>query len=365
MGGGLTPVNVDGSPRGSRSPETVSELGAPSIRSTESPNSRLGSASPHLQGRVRERSLFVGIDVAKDSLEVHIRPTDDAFRVAHDDAGLTTLRQRLVTAAPRLVVLEATGGHEVAVVAALVGAGLRVVVVNPRQIRDYARATGQLAKTDALDARVIAKFAEAVRPEVRRLPDLQTRALDEAVTRRRQLVEMLGAEQNRRRLVRDRTVQRRIAAHITWLKRAIKDLDRDLQATIRSSPVWRAADELLRSTPGVGPVTTSTMLAELPELGRLCRHKIAALVGVAPINRDSGQFRGHRMISGGRGSVRRVLYMATLSAIRRNAIIRAFYERLCDNGRPRKVAFTAAMRKLLTILNAMLRDGRPWQEKIA
>lgn len=309
-----------------------------------------------------ERSLFVGIDVAKDHLDVHIRPTDAAFRVAHDEAGLVTLRDRLLSMAPTLVVLEATGGHEVTVVAALAGAGLPVVVINPRQIRAYARATGQLAKTDALDARVIARFAEAVHPEVRPLPDGQTRALDEAVTRRRQLVEMLGAETNRRRLVRDRTVQRRIEAHITWLKRAVKEFDRDLQATIRSSPVWREADDVLRSTPGVGPVMTATLLAELPELGRLSRHKIAALVGVAPINRDSGQFRGRRLITGGRGSVRRVLYMATLSAIRRNAVIRVFYQRLCAHGRPKKVALTAAMRKLLTILNAMLRDRRPWQQ---
>jgi transposase len=312
-----------------------------------------------------ERSLFVGIDVAKNHLDVHIHPTDTAFRVAHDDAGLATLRDRLGAGGAKLVVLEATGGHEVTVVAALAGAGLPVVVVNPRQIRDYARATGQLAKTDALDARVMAQFGEAVHPEVRALPDTQTRALDEAVTRRRQLVEMLGAEVNRRRLVRDRTVQRRIEAHITWLKRAIKELERDLEATIRSSPVWREAEEVLRSTPGVGPVMTSTLLAELPELGRLSRHKIAAVVGVAPLNRDSGQFRGRRMISGGRGSVRRVLYMATLSAIRRNAVIRAFYERLCTNGRPKKVALTAAMRKLLTILNAMLRDGHHWREQIA
>jgi transposase len=312
-----------------------------------------------------ERSHFVGIDVAKEHLDVHVCPTDVAFRVAHDEAGLAILRDRLVTLAPTLVVMEATGGHEATVVAELAGAGLPVVVINPRQIRNYARATGQLAKTDALDARIIAKFAEAVRPEVRPLPDTQTRALDEAVTRRRQLVEMLGAELNRRRLLRDRTVPRQIEAHITWLKRAIQELERDLQATIRSSPVWREAEEVLRSTPGVGPVMTSTLLAELPELGRLSRRKIAAVVGVAPINRDSGQFRGRRMISGGRASVRRVLYMATLTAIQRNAAIRAFYERLCTSGRPKKVALTAAMRKLLTILNAMLRDGRRWEEKLA
>jgi transposase len=309
-----------------------------------------------------ERSLFVGIDVAKEHLDVHVRPTDETWRITNDDAGHATLRERLSLAPAALIVLEATGGHEVAVVATLASAGLAVVVVNPRQIRAFARATGQLAKTDTLDARVIALFAEAVRPAVRSLPDEQTRALDEAVTRRRQLVDMLGAETNRRRLVRDRTVQRRIEAHIHWLKRALREINRDLQTTIRSSPIWRETDDLLRSAPGIGPVTTSTMLAELPELGHLSRHKIAALVGVAPLNRDSGQFRGRRMVAGGRSSVRRVLYMATLSAIRRNPAIAAFYQRLRANGRPAKVALTAAMRKLLTILNAMVRDRRPWQQ---
>jgi transposase len=293
---------------------------------------------------------------------VHVRPTDETFRVSNDDAGLVQLRDRLVGMGPGLVVLEATGGHEVDVVAVLAGVALPIVVVNPRQIRAYARATGQLATTDALDARIIAMFGEAVRPPIRPLPDEQTRAFDEAVTRRRQLVEMLGAETNRRRLVRDRRVQRRIEAHIAWLKRAVKELDRDLQATVRASPLWRETDDLLRSVPGVGPITTATIVAELPELGHLNRHKIAALVGVAPVNRDSGAFRGRRMVSGGRGAVRRVLYMATLSAIRRNPVIRAFYHRLRANGRPPKVAFTAAIRKLLTILNAMARDRRAWQQ---
>ena len=309
-----------------------------------------------------ERSLFVGIDVAKEHLDIHVRPSEEKGRVDHTDAGMVSLTERLIRLAPALVVLDATGGHEVPVVAALAGAGLPVVVVNPRQIRAFARATGQLAKTDTLDARVIALFAEAVRPAVRPLPDAQTRALDEAVTRRRQLVDMVGAETNRRRLVRDREVQRQLEAHIQWLKRALRELDRGLRATIRSSPVWRATEDLLRSTPGIGPVTTSTMLAELPELGHLSRHKIAALVGVAPMNRDSGEFRGRRMVAGGRGSVRRVLYMATLTAIRRNSVIAAFYQRLRANGRPAKVALTAAMRKLLTILNAMVRDRRPWQQ---
>ena len=312
-----------------------------------------------------ERSLFVGIDVAKDFLDVHVRPRDETWRVPNDAAGHDTLRQRLAIMPDVLIVLEATGGYEVAVVGALAGAGLAVVVANPRQIRAYARATGQLAKTDTLDARIIARFAEGVRPDVRPLPTEQTQALDEMVTRRRQLVEMLGAEKNRRRVVRDRRVQQRVEAHIAWLKRALRELDRDLQATIRSSPVWRETEDVLRSVKGVGPIMTATMLAELPELGHLTRRKIAALVGVAPINRDSGQFRGRRMIRGGRPAVRRVLYMATVTAIRRNPVIRAFYQRLRANGRLPKVAMTAAMRKLLTILNAMVRDGRAWQHQIA
>jgi transposase len=312
-----------------------------------------------------ERSRFVGIDVAKDFLDVHVRPTEEYWRVPNDAAGHTALRERLAAFPEALVVLEATGGYEVPVVAALASRGLAVVVVNPRQIRAYARATGQLAKTDALDARIIALFAEAVRPVVRPLPTEETRSLDEMVTRRRQLLDMLGAETNRRRLVRDRGVQQRIEAHISWLKRALRELDRDLDKAIRASPVWREMDDVLQSVAGVGPITTITLLAELPELGRLTRRKIAALVGVAPMNQDSGQSRGRRMIRGGRSSVRRVLYMATVSAIRRNAVIRAFYQRLRANGRLPKVALTAAMRKLLTILNAMVRDGRPWREQPA
>jgi transposase len=234
-------------------------------------------------------------------------------------------------------------------------------VVNPRQIRDFARATGHLAKTDALDARVIALFAEAVRPPARPLPDAQAQALGELVARRRQLVDMLGAEANRRRLVRDPQLQRRIAAHIRWLERALEDLETDLHDTIRASPVWRETEDLLRSVPGIGPITAFTLIADLPELGRLTRRKIAALVGVAPFNRDSGTLRGRRMVTGGRAPVRRVLYMATVTATRRNPAIAAFYQRLRAAGRPAKVALTAAMRKLLTILNAILRDHRSWQ----
>ena len=237
---------------------------------------------------------------------------------------------------------------------------MSVAVVNPRQIRDVARATGLLAKTDTLDARVIAHFAEAVRPAVRAVPTEHAQRLGELVARRRQLVEMLGAEANRPRLTRDRGLQRRIDAHIAWLERALRELETDLHATIRSTPAWRETENLLTSVPGVGPITALTLIAELPELGPLDRRRIAALVGLAPFNRDSGTLRGRRMIRGGRGSVRRVLFMATLTAIRRNPRMAAFYQRLRTTGHPGTVALTAAMRKLLTMLNAILRDHQPW-----
>lgn len=309
--------------------------------------------------------LFVGIDVAKDTLEVHERPSGAGVTVTNDEQGLRELVGRWAPRAPALIVLEATGGYEVVVAATLTSAGLPVAVVNPRQIRDFARATGQLAKTDALDAAVIARFADAVRPPVRPLAPGTAQALGELVARRRQLVDMLGAERNRQAQVRDRAVQRQIGAHVKWLTKALAELDRDLQDTIRASPVWRETEELLRSVPAIGPVTAHTLIAEVPELGHLGRHQIAALMGVAPLNRDSGTFRGRRMICGGRASVRRVLYMAALVAVRYNPRIAAFYARLTAAGRPKKVALVAAMRKLLTILNAILRDHRPWQPEIA
>jgi len=308
-----------------------------------------------------EHTICVGIDVAKDHLDVHVRPIDESFRVPHDEAGMVTLLARLRTVAPTIVVLEASGGYEAALTAALASAGLPVAVVNPRQIRDYARAVGQLAKTDRLDAQIIARFAEAVRPEPRPVPDAQAQAWGELIARRRQLVDMLTAEQNRRRLLRDRRLQHHVDAHIKWLEEALRRLDHDLTTLVRSTPAWREADDLLRSAKGIGPVTSCTLIADLPELGCLDRRRIAALVGVAPFARDSGVFRGRRMIAGGRPHIRRVLYMATLAAIKHNPVIRAFHHRLVAAGRPSKVAITAAMRKLLTILNAMLRDRRPWQ----
>lgn len=305
--------------------------------------------------------LFVGIDISKDCLDVHIQPTEETFSLAHDEAGVAELVRRVQGLAPQLVVMEATGGYETTVAAALGSAGLPVAVVNPRQIRDYARATGQRAKTDRLDARVIALFAAAVRPAVRPLPDEQAPHLGEVIARRRQLVDMLGAEINRRRMVRDQRLRERLNAHIAWLEQALREVNDDLRQLVRDSALWRETDDLLRSAPGIGKVTPCTLIADLPELGHLDRRRIAALVGVAPLSRDSGTMRGRRIVSGGRAPVRTVLYMATLSAIRYNPAIAAFYQRLRAGGRPGKVAVVAAMRKLLTILNAMIRDGRPWQ----
>ena len=347
------------SPRTPTAREAVLKHGATPPNGAVNPNSRSGPVSPHAQGRVMP-PLFVGLDVAKDHLDVHLRPTGETFTVGQDEAGLTALVTRLQSLTPILIALEATGGYEATVAAALASAGLPVAVVNPRQIRDFARATGLLAKTDALDARAIAHFAEAVRPTPRPLPDAQAERLGELVARRRQLVEMLGAEANRRRLTRDRALQGRIDAHVAWLERALQDLEDDLHTTLRASPVWRATENLLTSAPGIGPVTACTLIAELPELGQLDRRRIAALVGLAPFNHDSGTLRGRRMIRGGRGSVRHVLYMATLTAVRRNPVLATFYQRLRTTGHPAKVALVAAMRKLLTILNAMVRDHRPW-----
>jgi transposase len=305
--------------------------------------------------------LFVGIDISKDRLDVHTQPTEDGFSLTHDEAGVADLVRRLQGLAPQLVVMEATGGYETTVAAALGSAGLPVVVMNPRQIRDYARATGQLAKTDRLDARIIALFAAAVRPPVRPLPDAQAQQLGEVMTRRRQLVDMLGAEINRRRLLRDQRLRERLNAHIAWLEQALREVEDDLRRLVRGSALWRETDDLLRSAPGIGKVTSCTLIADLPELGHLDRRRIAALVGVAPFNRDSGTMRGRRLVSGGRAQVRTVLYMATLVAIRRNPAIAAFYQRLRAGGRPGKVALVAAMRKFLTILNAIVRERRPWQ----
>jgi transposase len=305
--------------------------------------------------------VFVGIDVAKDRLDVHLRPSGEAFALGRDAAGLGALVERLAGLAPSLVVLEATGGFEVAVAAALTAAQLPLAVVNPRQIRDFARAIGRLAKTDRLDAEAIARFAEAVRPEPRPIPDAAARALGELVARRRQIVEMIGSESQRRRQLRDPRLVRRLDAHLAWLQKELSEIEADLDHAVRGSAAWRATEDLLASVPGIGKTSARMLIAELPELGALDRRKIASLVGVAPVNRDSGTFRGRRMVLGGRASVRKALYMPTLTAIRRNPPICALYARLIARGKPAKVAITAAMRKLLVILNAILKSQTPWQ----
>ena len=304
---------------------------------------------------------FVGIDVSKAELVVAVRPGGDRWRVRNAEPALRGLCTRLEPLTPTLVVLEATGGYERAVVAALAAAGLPVVVMNPRQVRDFARATGQLAKTDRIDADTLALFAERVRPTPRPLPDEASAALDALLTRRRQLVGMLGAERNRLEHALP-AVRRGICTHIRWLERRLSTVDRDLDDTIQQSPVWRAKEDLLRSVPGVGPVVSRTLIGELPELGRLNRQRIAALAGVAPLARDSGTLRGRRMVWGGRAPVRAALYMSALVATRRNPVIRAFYLRLVAAGKPKKLALVACMRKLLTILNVMMRTHTGWRE---
>ena len=305
--------------------------------------------------------VFVGIDVAKDHLDIHVRPSGEAFSLPHDAEGLEALATRLVDLAPELVVLEATGGFEVAVVAALASAGLRLAVVNPRQVRALARAIGRLAKTDRLDAEVIALFAERVRPEARAVPNAQVRALADLIARRRQIIDMITAESNRQRQTHEPRLQRSLERHLAWLQHELREIDRDLDGTVRGTPAWRETEDLLASVPGIGPITARTLIAELPELGLLDRRRVAALVGVAPINRDSGAMRGRRVIMGGRTAVRNALFMATVSATRWNPTIRSFYHRLTQSGRPPKVARVACMRKLLTILNAVLRDRRAWK----
>ena len=305
--------------------------------------------------------IYVGIDVAKEQLQVAVRPGGEAWAVTNDPTGLRDLVKRLAASKPALVVLEATAGMEMPVAAALAGAGLAVVAINPRNAREFARATGRLAKTDVIDAHVLARFGEAVKPPLRPLPDAATQELNALVTRRHQLVEMLTAEKNRLGQAVAKAVRAGIQEHIRWLEKRLADIDRDLADAIGRTPVWREKDELLRSVQGVGPVLSTTLLAGLPELGALGRKQIAALVGVAPLNRDSGRYRGKRMVWGGRARVREALYMGTLVATRFNPVIRAFYQRLLAAGKPKKVALTACMRKLLTILNAMARHETPWQ----
>ena len=303
---------------------------------------------------------FVGIDVAKDRLDVHLRPSGESFTVARDGEGLAALVERLRALAPALVVMEATGGYESVVASAIAAAALPLAIINPRQIRDFARATGRLAKTDRLDAAAIAHFAAAIRPPARAIADADQQALGELVARRRQVIEMIVAEGNRRRTATQRRVIRAIERHLAVLQAELSELDRDIDGAIRNSPAWQADADLLASVPGVGPATLRTLIAELPELGRLTRRQIAALVGLAPINRDSGTMRGRRTIAGGRAPVRAALFMPTLVASKTNPVIAPYYRKLRAAGKTAKQALVACMRKLLVILNAILRDRKPW-----
>jgi transposase len=313
---------------------------------------------------MKTEPVCVGIDVAKASLEVAVHQSADRWTVEYTDPAVATLVARLTALTPSLIVLEATGGLEVPLVGVLAAGGLPVVVVNPRQVRDFAKATGRLAKTDTLDAAVLAHFAAAVRPPVRPLPDAATQGLAALVTRRRQLVDMLTAERSRLSCA-PKVLHKELQAHIRWLERRITGVDADLDQAVRTSPVWRAQEDLLRSAPGVGPVVARTLLAQLPELGTLSHKTTAALVGVAPLNRDSGRFRGRRQVWGGRAAVRAVLYMGTLAAVRCNPVLRACYLRLRAAGKLPKVALTACMHKLLTILNAMMKHQQRWDPNYA
>lgn len=306
----------------------------------------------------------VGIDVSKDRLDVCVLPGRDWFSVDNRPNGYAELVDKLTKVAPERIVMEATGGYEMAVVGALAAAKLPVVVVNARQVRNFARAKGKLAKTDAIDAEVLASFAEAIRPELREIPSEQLRELDALVGRRRQIVEMITAEKNRT-LQAKGDVLKHILEHVAWLEKSLQGIDDDLDRVVRNCPAWREKEDLLRSVPGIGPRIAKLLIAELPELGQLNRQKIAALVGVAPMNRDSGKFRGKRSIYGGRKQVRSGLYMAALVASRRNPVIKAFYERLKAAGKRSKVALTACMRKLLTILNSMVKTNVVWTPGLA
>jgi transposase len=309
---------------------------------------------------MKSSALYVGIDVSKAILDVAFGADGALVQVTNDEAGIKDLVARLAKAGPELVVLEATGGYESLVAAAVAGKDIPVAVVNPRQVRDFAKATGVLAKTDRIDARVLARFAEAVRPEPRPLPTPEARELEEFLNRRRQIVDMLTMEKNRLAIAATAQMKKSLTKHIAWLEEALRRANDDIDKAVRASPAWREHEDLLRSMPGIGPVSARTLIAELPELGALNRKQIAALVGVAPLNRDSGTMRGTRSCWGGRAVVRQVLYMATLAAVRRNPRIKAAYAALRARGKKHKVAMVACMRKLLTILTAMVREKRHW-----
>ena len=309
--------------------------------------------------------MFVGVDVSKAKLDVAFRPDREGFQVDNGESGIAECVRRLRELKPQLVVVEATGGYETAFVAAAAVTALPVVVVNPKQVRHFAKAVGRLAKTDSIDAMVIAQFAEAVRPEVRPIADEASERLSALLGRRRQVLEMIVAEKNRLASTREKQVRQRITYHLHFLKQELAELDDDLEGEIRASPAWREKEDLLRSVPGVGPVVARTLMAELPELGQLDRKRIAALVGVAPMNNDSGTLRGQRHIQGGRARVRSALYMAAVVGSRFNPRLKPFYNALCASGKLKKVALIACARKLLVILNALVRDGRHWNPEVA
>jgi transposase len=342
--------------------------------SSQTPNGCLGP-SPHLQGRstkggnlrreqdVGGADVFVGIDVSKKTLDVAVRPGEQLWSVSNDEAGIAELCERLTALQPECIVLEATGGLELPAATALAVAKLPVAVVNPRQVHHLGKMLNMLAKTDALDARLIARFAELMKPEPRPIPDAEAQRFSDLLSRRSQVVEMIAAEKNRLSVVPTKTVKERITYHLHFLKDELKSIEKDLDKQIRASPVWREKDDLLQSVPGIGPAMSRTIIAELPELGTVNAKQVAALVGVAPFNRDSGQMKGRRSIHGGRKQVRKVLYMATVAAIRCNPVLKRFYATLKASGKPSLVALTACMRKLIVILNAMMRDNRPWTAK--
>lgn len=311
-----------------------------------------------------EKKIYVGIDVSKDTMEVAVHGEKHHWSFSSDEAGISKIVSKFMEISPELVVLEATGGFEVPLAAELAVTKIPTAVVNPRQIRDFAKSVGMLAKTDILDARIIARFAAAVQPSPHPIPNIGAQELGAITARRRQIVNMITAEKNRFSTA-GKEVKPRIRAHINWLEKELDEINRNLRQKVKDSPIWREKDELLQSVPGVGPNFSTTILAELPELGTLNRKQIAALVGVAPLNRDSGTLRGKRTTWGGRETVRTALYMATLVATRYNPIIRRFYKRLCASGKVKKVALTACMRKLLTILNAMLKYRTPWNYDVS
>jgi transposase len=306
-------------------------------------------------------AIVVGIDVSKDRLDVAVRPAGEVFAVPRDAEGLDALLVRLKPLAPALVAVEATGGYEKVVAASLMAAGLPVVVVNPAQVRAFARAVGKRAKTDPIDAGVLAHFVEATRPEIRPLPDEATRLLADLVARRRQIVAMIGAERQRQKRLANKRLQKSIARLLAALQKELSALETDIDDAVRGSPAWREAEDLLASVPGIGKIIARTLLAELPELGTLDRRQIAALAGLAPWTRQSGQWRGKSFIGGGRASVRSALFLGAMVAARRNPELKRFRDRLVQAGKPKLVALVATARKLLTILNAILRDRRPWQ----